>query len=162
MAPDDADDRNPIRRAKASEADLLTELALRSKAHWGYGPEFLRACRDDLTVEADFLAANPVYVVEEEGSVVGYYSLERQTDEDVELVHLFVEPAAIGKGFGKLLWRHAAETARQLGFREVVLSSDPYAEDFYRAMGARRVGEIASPVSPSRKLPLLRFDCAGA
>jgi N-acetylglutamate synthase-like GNAT family acetyltransferase len=159
MALDDVDDRSTVRRAEAREAGFLTELALRSKAHWGYDPEFIRACRADLTVDPDLVAADQVYMVEDEGRVVGYYSLERRTDDEVELVHLFVEPAVIGKGFGKLLWRHAVDTARRMGFQEVVLSSDPYAEDFYKAMGARRVGEIASPVSEDRKLPLLRFDC---
>ncbi len=160
MAQDDVDDRSAIRRAETSEAHLLTELALRSKAHWGYDPEFLNACRADLTVDPAFVVANPVYVVEENGRIVGYYSLEKQTDDEVELVHMFVEPSAIGNGLGKRLWRHAIETARQLGFREVVVSSDPYAEAFYCAMGARRVGEIASPISADRMLPLLRFDCS--
>jgi N-acetylglutamate synthase-like GNAT family acetyltransferase len=73
------------------------------------------------------------------------------------LMHLFVEPAAIGGGRGKRLWQHAVETARQLGFQEIIIGSDPQAEAFYKAMGARRVGEVASIVRAGRMLPLLRF-----
>ncbi len=148
---------NEIRPAKLSEADLLTELALRSKGHWGYDSQFIEDCRIDLTITREYVASRPVFVIEEQGRVVGFYSLERQANNDVELMHLFVEPAAIGGGYGKRLWRHAVETARQLGFQEMVIGSDPSAEAFYKAMGARRVGEVASIVRSGRMLPLLRF-----
>lgn len=38
-----------IRPARAGEARLLSELALRSKAHWGYSKEFLEAVRAELS-----------------------------------------------------------------------------------------------------------------
>ncbi|MGI5472915.1 hypothetical protein [Streptomyces sp. CA-132043] len=41
-----------IRPAFATEAETLSDLALRSKAHWGYDTAFLGACRDELTVGA--------------------------------------------------------------------------------------------------------------
>ncbi|GIO08139.1 hypothetical protein J31TS6_41670 [Brevibacillus reuszeri] len=37
----------------------------------------------------------------------------------------------------------------------------PYAEEFYLARGAVRIGEIESTVIPDRKLPLLRFELRG-
>ncbi len=147
-----------IRSATEIEASLLTELALRSKGHWGYDAEFLEDCRVDLTITPEYIASHPIFVLEEQGTVVGFLSLERQANGDVELMHLFVEPAAIGGGHGKRLWQHAVETARQLGFQEIVIHSDPQAEAFYKAMGARRVGEVASIVRAGRMLPLLRFS----
>jgi GNAT superfamily N-acetyltransferase len=145
-----------IRPAISSEAELLTELALRSKGHWGYDAEFLRDCRLDLTVTPDFINSSPVYVLEEEGRAAGFYSLGGEGSE-VELLHLFVEPWAIGRGFGRLLFHHAVEEARSLGFERLVIGSDPFALDFYLAMGARRVGEVASIVRPGRMLPLLHY-----
>jgi GNAT superfamily N-acetyltransferase len=145
-----------IRQASPSEAELLTELALRSKGHWGYDAEFLRDCRIDLTLTPDYVASSPVYVVEDEGRTAGFYSLSGEGSE-VELMHLFVEPWAIGRGFGKLLFQHAVETARALGFERLVIGSDPFALDFYKAMGARVVGEVASIVRPGRMLPLLHY-----
>lgn len=150
-------DKAFIRRAALHEAALLTDLALRSKAHWGYDAEFIADCRADLTLTPEYLGSHQVFVVEEQGIVTGFYSLERQAEADVELVHLFVEPCAIGAGYGKRLWLHAVETARGLGFQEIVISSDPFAESFYLAMGARRVGQVASAVREGRYLPLLRY-----
>jgi GNAT superfamily N-acetyltransferase len=145
-----------IRPAIASEAKLLTELALRSKGHWGYDAEFLRDCRVDLTVTPQLIDSSPVYVLEEEGRAAGFYSLSADGSE-VELLHLFVEPWAIGRGFGRLLFQHAVEEARALGFERMVIGSDPFALRFYEAMGARRVGEVASIVRPGRMLPLLHY-----
>jgi GNAT superfamily N-acetyltransferase len=147
-----------FRPAAETDAACLTELALRSKAHWDYDAEFLEACRAELTIVPEYVASHTIFVLEEKGKLLGFYSLERQADENVELVHLFVEPDAIGKGYGKLLWTHAVEKSRQLGFHEMIIQSDPFAEAFYLAMGARRVGVIASGVLQGRTLPLLRFS----
>ncbi|HEY6190073.1 MAG TPA: GNAT family N-acetyltransferase [Pyrinomonadaceae bacterium] len=145
-----------IRRANPSEARSLTELALRSKAHWGYDQEFLRDCRSDLTLTPAFVASSPVFILEEEGRIAGFYSLSEQGAE-VELLHLFVEPRAIGRGYGKLLFQHAVAQARASDFKLLVIGSDPFALEFYEAMGARRVGEVASSVRPGRMLPLLHY-----
>ncbi|WP_231560081.1 hypothetical protein [Bacillus badius] len=44
-----------IRKAKCEDSDLLSNLAYRSKAHWGYFEEFLQKCKDDLTVTKEYI-----------------------------------------------------------------------------------------------------------
>lgn len=146
-----------IRQAQSSEAELLTELALRSKGHWGYDAEFLNDCRADIAVSPAYIASSTVFLAEEDGRVVGFYSLSAEGG-DVELMHLFVEPSCIGRGFGKLLFTHSCETARRLGYVRLIIGSDPYALRFYEAMGAVRVGEVASPIRKGRFLPLLHYS----
>jgi hypothetical protein len=51
---------------------------------------------------------------------------------------MFVEPEAIGMGYGRLGRRLAR--ARRLRFSELVIESDRFAEPFYLAMGAVRIG----------------------
>ncbi|MEU4236164.1 hypothetical protein [Actinoplanes sp. NPDC026619] len=46
-----------IRPARPGEAAALSELARRSKAHWGYDEGFLDACRADLTLSPDDIRA---------------------------------------------------------------------------------------------------------
>ena len=157
---EESDKRSSIRPARTGEAALLTDLALRSKGYWEYDAAFLQDCRADLTVTPDYVASHPVFVIEEQGNIIGFYSLEKQADLYVELVHLFIEPAHIGGGHGKRLWQHAVRTAAELGFREMVISSDPFAEAFYKAMGAQRVGQTDSKVRAGRHLPLMRFKLA--
>ncbi len=146
-----------IRRAQPSEAGALSELALRSKGHWGYAPDFLAACREDLALSRDDIATSAVYVHAEGNVALGYYRLLLQDDGVAELDALFVEPSAMGQGVGKRLWQHAVVTAREQGCSAMVFQSDPHAEGFYLAMGAERIGESASTVTPGRMLPLMRF-----
>ncbi len=147
-----------IRAAKEIEAETLTELALRAKGHWGYDAQFLLDCRADLTVTPEFVRSNLVFVLQEAESIVGYYCLERISKDTVELVHLFVEPTHIGSGYGRQLLTHAEHTARRHGFSSLILNSDPFAEAFYLRMGAKRIGEVTSPVRPGRLLPKMHIS----
>ncbi len=149
-----------IRRAHPEEASALSALAWRSKAHWGYDAAFLEACRADLTLSVHDIATALVYVREADQGVAGFYRLRGRGD-DAELADLFVAPEAIGRGHGRRLWEHAVATARRLGYRRLVLQSDPHAEGFYRAMGAERAGESPSTVFPGRRLPLMRYRLEG-
>ena len=148
-----------IRRAHPDEAPQLSELALRSKAHWNYDPAFLDACRKELTLSPDLISANSVYVVEEAGRVAGFYAVRICAEGGGGVLEfLYVEPESIGMGYGKGLWDHAVKTARELGLASFTLDADPNVEAFYRAMGAERIGERESPVSPGRILPVMQYQ----
>lgn len=150
------DGKVSIRAALPEEARLLSDLALRSKSHWGYSADFLEACRSELTLSPAYITTSPVFVLEEGERVVGFYGLHEH-ENNLEMLYLFVEPEAINRGYGKKLWEHAVETAARLGFQKITIESEPYAEAFYRAMGARRVGGVESSVLAGRTLPLLEF-----
>ncbi|MGK4578919.1 GNAT family N-acetyltransferase [Kitasatospora sp. HPMI-4] len=144
-----------IRAARTDEAGFLGELALRSKAYWGYDEAFLAACRDELTVPASRLESTAV--AERDGRILGFVTLEGSPPAG-DLGMLFVEPHAIGQGVGRRLFEHAAATARGLGFTRLTVEADPHAEPFYLAMGATRIGTAPSGSVPGRSLPLLAVD----
>ncbi|MEE1941706.1 GNAT family N-acetyltransferase [Streptomyces sp. TRM 70361] len=143
-----------IRPARAAEAAALTDLALRSKAHWGYDAAFLDACRDELTVAADEVVRRRATVADRDGRVLGFTTLEGEPPVGV-LGMMFVEPRAIGQGIGRLLFRHTVTAARELGFARLTIDADPHAEPFYRAMGAVRTGDVPSGSIAGRLLPRL-------
>lgn len=147
-----------IRAAKPEEGPLLSELALRSKGYWDYDSEFLEACRASLTVTPEYISSCTTYLIEEQGQVRGFYGLRALEKRAAELTYLFIAPEAIGNGYGKGLWSHMVAIARQGGFERVLIESDPNAEPFYLARGARRIGEAPSEVLPDRMLPLLEFS----
>jgi GNAT superfamily N-acetyltransferase len=124
-----------IRRAVPHEAPALAELQNRSSTHWGYPPGFFDWAPGASEIPADYVRDNPVYALEEDGRVVGFYGFTKEGD-DLLLDKLFVDIDRIGTGRGKLLWRHAVETARDLGYGDFIIGSDPNAASFYRAMGA--------------------------
>ncbi|MGH6931303.1 MAG: GNAT family N-acetyltransferase [Dongiaceae bacterium] len=146
-----------IRRARAGEAALLTELSLRSKAIWNYDPKFLAKCRSVMTVKTANIELLPHYVAQLDDAVVGFYGFEPEPD-GVGLDYMFVEPDQIGRGVGRALWNHAVALARQLGHGALIVVSDPNAEGFYLKMGARRIGTRPSELEPGRSLPLLSYQ----
>lgn len=147
-----------IRQARPDEAGALTELTMRSKAHWGYDAEFMADARADLEVVPDrFLPDFHVYIMETNKEVIGFCSLCPVDIRTVELTHLFIQPQHIGHGYGKRLWRHALLVAQCEGYRRVILSSDPFAEVFYARQGAVGIGTKESTVRAGRMLPLMEF-----
>jgi GNAT superfamily N-acetyltransferase len=74
----------------------------------------------------------------------------------MELEHCWVLPAYIGRGIGARLVEHAAATCRAASATTLRIAADPFAEGFYRRMGARPAGTV--PSTPrGRTLPLLRL-----
>jgi GrpB-like predicted nucleotidyltransferase (UPF0157 family) len=57
-----------------------------------------------------------------------------------------------------MLWEDCVATATRIGLSRIRIESDPFAEGFYKAMGATRVGDVLSQSIPDRRLPLLSFD----
>ncbi|MEU3727177.1 GNAT family N-acetyltransferase, partial [Streptomyces sp. NPDC031705] len=152
-----------VRAARAGEAAALTALAMRSKAYWGYDARFLAACAPQLRVREAELTARRIVVAENtRGEVLGVASLddvgEAEEGPAVRLGLLFVEPAAIGLGVGRLLYRDAVRRAAALGRRRLLIDADPLAAGFYRAMGAAEPAG-AAPVGPGG---LVRFEVAPA
>lgn len=146
-----------LRRARPEEAEVLTELVMRSKAHWGYSAEFMERCREELTIRADDVLASRMTVAEAGGRVVAVATLAGEPPEG-ELGSLFVDPDMIGEGMGRRLLQHMLETARGIGIRTVALDADPNAEPFYEAMGFVRVGVVLSGSIPGRTLNRYALD----
>jgi GNAT superfamily N-acetyltransferase len=134
-----------IRRAFPQESELLTQIAHTSKRHWKYPESWIQSWRAQLTITAEFVATNGVYVIEDEQAVKGFYGLVAK-DATTWLEHLWVLPEAIRRGFGRELFNHATEIARKRGAVEIQIESDPNAEGFYLKMGARRSGKVVSTI----------------
>lgn len=149
-----------IRAARPNEAALLTELACRSKAFWGYGVPFMAAFRASLTLTPEQIAAWPTFILEAHDTVLGFYTL-RELGGRPFLDDLFVAPEAIGIGVGTALWAHMLGTAEAQGYSRLSIESDPYAEAFYLARGAVRVGSVPSTLLEGRHLPLLEVEVTG-
>jgi GNAT superfamily N-acetyltransferase len=148
-----------IRAARSDELAELHALALRSKAHWGYDDAFMAACSDELRVDAALTEAGRVSlaVAGPQRRVVGFATLEG-TPPQGALGMLFIDPDAIGLGIGRLLFRHILAQAAESGFERLTIDSDPHAEPFYLAMGAKRIGSTPSGSIPGRELPLMAVE----
>lgn len=111
-----------IRQALRGEAEKLTDIAIQSKAYWGYSDDFMRACVDELTVSSELIDDSEYHyvVAERETQIIGFYALEGFVDDEIELGALFVDPAHIGKGVGKSLIEEAKHHAKKLGAKRLI------------------------------------------
>jgi GNAT superfamily N-acetyltransferase len=147
-----------LRPARPEECAALSDLAMRSKAHWGYDEAFMARCRDELTVRPDQVRAGTYVVAERGGRLIGLYALAPLADGAVDVLLFFVDPPFIGTGVGRAMFDHMAATARDLGHRTMVIEADPGAVPFYRRMGGRPAGTAPSGSIPGRVLPRLVYD----
>ncbi len=143
------------RDARPDEAAQLTQLILRSKAHWGYSAEFMDRVAPELVLRPEDVVPHRTLVSEVDGRLAGVATVIGDPPHG-ELDLLFVDPWAMGRGIGRDLLLEAAKRARAQGFAGLDIVADPGAESFYLKMGAARVGESISP-STGRALPLLRY-----
>ncbi len=157
--PATADAPCRLRAARVGEASALTDLALLSKASWGYEASFMARCRSGMVIRPAAIRRHPFVVAEDLGRLLGFYGFGREADE-LNLDWLFVHPDHLGKGIGKRLFRHAETWARGAGWTEMTIVADPHAEDFYRHLGATPAGARPSELFARRNLPVLRYRLA--
>jgi GNAT superfamily N-acetyltransferase len=143
-----------IRRAASAECGALTELALGAKASWGYSDEFMAACRAELTMTPQKLAAWTVWVASEDGVICGMIALAVDAAKaSAEVEDFFVEPESQGRGVGGALMSTLLQECRTQGVRRLGVDADPNAEPIYRRLGFETVGLSPSGSIPGRMLP---------
>ena len=121
-------------------------MTLDGLKYWGHDkafPELIEEFRRNELPTPEYVRASPVYVLVEEGRLVGFFGLHLHEEDDfVDLRYMFLDTAYIGRGLGRKLWEAAVQRARRTEIDTMRIVSDPMAVGFYEAMGARRGGEI--------------------
>jgi N-acetylglutamate synthase-like GNAT family acetyltransferase len=146
-----------LRQATADDADVLTDLAHRAKAHWGYSASWMREWDAQLTILPGYIEMHDVWVAVQDGAIVGMCALE---DRGVRwiLEHVWVEPAVHHLGIGRALVGRALAIARTHDARVVELLADPFATGFYEKLGARLNGSVPAPMPGARDRTLPRYE----
>lgn len=147
-----------FRKAKKNEAKVISELAINSKAHWGYSSKFMEECNAELThTPGQLINEEYIYnVAVKDGTIVGFYKLDNILQETILLEALFIEPSLIGCGLGRNLYEHAKQACCDKGAEYLEVQSDPNAEGFYKNVGMKVTGKTQSGSIAGRYLPTLR------
>ncbi len=140
--------------AEPLDAPALTALAWRAKQHWGYPEEWMQRWKGELTISPEYIETHEVVKVLEEKELAGFYALQPHPKYGcTEAGHFWIDPPSMGKGIGRLAFRHLLENLRQKGESRLIIESDPYAAGFYERMGAMRIGQLESSIA-GRYLPV--------
>jgi ribosomal protein S18 acetylase RimI-like enzyme len=147
-----------VRPVLPEEADTLTQIALAAKRHWGYPERWIEIWTPQLTFDPEYFRKNESWVVVQDGRPVGFYTL-LEANDIASIENLWVMPAFMGKGVGRMLFLHAVNMARSRGYKTLQLEADPNAAGFYEKMGMHRIGERHSEVDGQpRVLPIMEMD----
>src|ERR1700716_3832485 len=134
-----------LRDARKGELPSLGELCLRSKAVWGYDDAFMTACRTELTLRPDELQSTYLQVAVCDSTVVGLAQV-KVTDTDADLLKLFVEPALLRSGVGRLLFEWAMARARGLGAVRMIIRGRSWRSSVLRTHGRAICGLRSFPI----------------
>ncbi|MGB0890878.1 MAG: GNAT family N-acetyltransferase [Flavobacteriaceae bacterium] len=140
-----------------SDVKELTEIALKSKAYWGYSNDLIESWRTDLTVTSIMIFECNVFKFLLENKIVGFYILNPPKENKIELEMLFVLPDFIGRGIGKRLLEHSFEKALELNVKSLSLLADPNAVPFYKSKGFYKIDKKESSIF-GRFLPVMQKD----
>jgi GNAT superfamily N-acetyltransferase len=155
-----------MRAAKVHEANALSRISLQSKRYWKYPEEYYQVWAKELLVTAEYIRNNVVFVCEEQGEAVAYYSIvlleDNITISGIELSkghwldHMFVSPHLIGKGLGRQMFDHLNIWCLSTSVKTIHVLADPHSGGFYEKMGCEYQHEHPSTI-PGRTTPLFVF-----
>lgn len=140
-----------VTRARGADAAELRRVAIESKGHWGYPPQWLARFAALFELTPEQVEARPCYCIRD-GRILGWYSL-RPSGTIAILDDLWVAPGEIGRGLGRILFEHALERARELGALRMEWEADPNAVPFYTHMGGAVTGDIETAMG--RRIPIM-------
>jgi GNAT superfamily N-acetyltransferase len=129
-----------IRRAIAAERKTLEALQWRASLGNEGDRDALLRHPDAIDMPLEQIAAGGVFVLEQDGAIVGFSAILQRDDGDTELDALFVEPAIQRQGIGRKLIEHCAEMARSAGSSALHVVGNFHAKQFYLACGFIIVG----------------------
>jgi GNAT superfamily N-acetyltransferase len=144
-----------IQRADPEQASRLKQTAVAAKSYWGYSREWMAKWESLLSVPPAYIRDNQVYVASEDGEIMGFYALVYHGDV-CELDHLWVIPARIGTGIGRILFTHALQCASALGATRLEWEADPHAVGFYQRMGGHYLRDTVTELEGT--LPIMGLD----
>ena len=140
MQPTGIVPRVTIRPAILAERRQLEALQWRASLGNEGDRDALLLHPDAIGLPAEQISAGGVFVLEEDGAIVGFTAILPREDGDTELDALFVEPDNQRRGFGRRLIEHAAKAARSGGSKGLHVIGNTHAKEFYLSCGFEILG----------------------
>jgi N-acetylglutamate synthase-like GNAT family acetyltransferase len=130
------------RPALTSERQALEDLQRRASLANPNDRQALLSHPEAIELPLEQIVEGHVFVVEQDGTTMGFAAVVPRDDGNSELDALFVEPDCWKQGLGRLLIEHCAMIARTRGSAALHVIGNPHAEGFYRACGFEQIGTI--------------------
>ena len=137
-----------IRPAIPAERRTLEALQWRASLGNEGDRDALLRHPDAIDLPLEQIAAGGVFVLEQDGTIVGFSAILPRDDGDTDVDALFVEPGTQRRGIGRKLIDHCAEMARSMGSSALHVVGNIHAKQFYLSCGFTIVGTFETRFGP--------------
>lgn len=144
-----------ILEVEINDLPQLNKISVAAKSYWNYPQEWINSWIDELTIQAQDLQEQQFFKICDEKGIAGFGSLQENLD-NFEINHFWINPEAIGKGYGKKLLLYLLDQVVKFG-KPVLVVSDPNAEAFYRKFGFETIDHLESKPK-GRYLPVMELN----
>ncbi len=144
-----------IVKAQPTDCSTLTEISKAAKAYWGYAQKWLDLWDADLTITPENMEKDSIYKLIQEERILGFCVISEE-DDSLEIEHLWIRPAYIGKGLGKLLLQKVLDKVITKSHVTLSVVADPNATGFYEKFGLKTIAYIPSQPE-GRQLPVMQL-----
>lgn len=129
--------------ATPEDAEDLSNLAIRSKRHWGYSKEAMELWNQSLTITQDFLENHTVIKATLEDEIVGFFALEK-IQPVTRIAQYWIDTPYMRKGYGSAMFKYAQNFLKNNQVNSVTLVLDPNGLSFFQKRGAKVLDKIQS------------------
>lgn len=132
-------------KAIAADCENLTELAIRSKRHWGYSKEAMELWNVNLTMTEEFLNSHTVIKATLEDDIVGFFALE-EIQPTTRIAQYWVDTPFMRKGYGSAMFKYLKDFLKQNKVEKATIVLDPNGLAFFEKKGAKVLNKIEHKV----------------
>jgi GNAT superfamily N-acetyltransferase len=136
-----------IRTAVAADLPALQQVYRAASLSNADDAPLLLARPEFLVFAGDGIAAGDTLVALDQGVIVGFGTLVGDELED-----LFVDPDRRRRGIARRLVAGLAEAARASGLRQIWVTGNPHAQEFYLAVGFVEVDRISTTLGAGLRM----------
>ncbi|MFV0305218.1 MAG: GNAT family N-acetyltransferase [Moheibacter sp.] len=142
-------------KASISDTEELSNVAIRSKRHWGYSKEAMELWNQNLTITEGFLKTHTVIKATLEDEIVGFFALE-EIKPTTRIAQYWVDTPYMRKGYGSAMFKYLKEFLNQHHVEKATVVLDPNGLAFFEKKGAKVLDKIEHKVK-NKHLLIVEF-----
>ena len=147
-----------LRTASAGDLEGLRSVYRRASLSNATDRDLLLAHPQHLEFDGSALAGGGTTVATTEGEIVGFITVTHDDPDTPEVDDFFVDPDWQRHGIGRRLMLAAIREARESGASALMVTGNPHAEAFYRAVGFLPAGQATTEFGPAPRFRLALGD----
>lgn len=127
--------------ATVEDAEELSNVAIRSKRHWGYSKEAMDLWNQNLTITEEFINTHTVIKATLEDEIVGFFALE-EIKPVTRLAHYWLDTPYMRRGYGTAMYNFMVDYLKKQNVQKATIVMDPNGYPFFEKKGAKILEKI--------------------